>query len=343
LRRPDTAAAHGGRTGGDGSGAMAFATLKAALRRSAPGAPGSQARAGDGSGGWPAADGDGADPLDSKPPAPPPKNDAPAPTRRSSRPLPAASLRGPTRRSTAMTHALDERPIKAPGMLALHNIPSSSSLDLASYALPTRLLYCSPGGLGSHAVHLVRAVRTRRRPDGPEAISISKSSLLSTAARLLSWQRSLSPEPDTAAADAGSGPTLDEAGSAHQQRIAEIQAAFVGGQVLASAHRQFVLEGTLVKVCRKANKARRFFLFNDLLVYGTPLPTKRLGNQTILPLSYISIVSLPDEPPGAPASWPHALVARRDADRRIPGHVVSALAQISSTHFRYFRSASRSS
>jgi len=148
----------------------------------------------------------------------------------------------------------------------------------------------------------MRGVRACRRPDGPEAISISKSSLLSAAARLLSWQRSLSPEPDTPPADAASAPVLDEAGSAHLQRIAEIQAAFVGGQVLASAHRQFVLEGTLVKVCRKANKARRFFLFNDLLVYGTPLPTKRLGNQTILPLSYISIVSLPDEPPGAP-SW----------------------------------------
>jgi len=150
LCRPKTAAAHGDRTGGDGGSAMAFATLKAALRRSAPGA--ATGRAGDGSGGWPAADVDGTDPLDTKPPAPPPKNDAPASTQRPSRPLPAASLRGPTRRSTAMTHALDERPIKAPGMLALHNIPSSSSLDLASYDLLRTCCTARLSELGPHAL-----------------------------------------------------------------------------------------------------------------------------------------------------------------------------------------------
>ncbi|ELP85423.1 FYVE, RhoGEF and PH domain containing protein, putative [Entamoeba invadens IP1] len=37
---------------------------------------------------------------------------------------------------------------------------------------------------------------------------------------------------------------------------------------VVQAHRFFVMEGVLTKVCRKANKERYFVLFNDIMVYG---------------------------------------------------------------------------
>jgi hypothetical protein len=59
------------------------------------------------------------------------------------------------------------------------------------------------------------------------------------------------------------------------------------------------MDGELRKVCRKAVKPRHFFLFNDVLVYGAPVGTRRYTGQAILPLTFLSVVSLPDEPPGA--------------------------------------------
>eukprot|EP00939_MAST-03C_sp_MAST-3C-sp1_P000879 g879.t1 len=45
---------------------------------------------------------------------------------------------------------------------------------------------------------------------------------------------------------------------------------------LIAPHRVFVREGVLEKVCRRTNKARYFFLFNDLIIYGERLMGKRL-------------------------------------------------------------------
>jgi hypothetical protein len=46
---------------------------------------------------------------------------------------------------------------------------------------------------------------------------------------------------------------------------------------LVEAHRHYVMEGYLTKLCRRANKVRYFFLFNDVLVYGErPSPTSRV-------------------------------------------------------------------
>ena len=73
-------------------------------------------------------------------------------------------------------------------------------------------------------------------------------------------------------------------------------------QVLASPYRQFIMDSTLTKVCRKTNKARKFFLFNDILVYGSIVSRRRYAKQSILPLTYLSVVSLPDDPPGAAAA-----------------------------------------
>ena len=69
-------------------------------------------------------------------------------------------------------------------------------------------------------------------------------------------------------------------------------------QDLSSPRRQFIMDSTLMKVCRKSVKPRKFFLFNDILVYGSILSKRRFSGQSILPLTYLSIVSLPDDPPG---------------------------------------------
>jgi len=56
-----------------------------------------------------------------------------------------------------------------------------------------------------------------------------------------------------------------------RDRVLQIQALFTGKQPdLVAPNRRFIMEGELTKVCRKEDKAFRFFLFNDLLIYGHP-------------------------------------------------------------------------
>ena len=54
-------------------------------------------------------------------------------------------------------------------------------------------------------------------------------------------------------------------------------------------------EGILVKVCRKKPKPRQFFLFNDLIVYGTiVLNKKKYINPNLIELKNVQIKSIPD-------------------------------------------------
>ena len=66
----------------------------------------------------------------------------------------------------------------------------------------------------------------------------------------------------------------------NQDKVADIQSSLrTPGKVfndpiinnLADGKRSFIMEGTLRKVCRKKNKALQFWLFSDLLIYGTPM------------------------------------------------------------------------
>ncbi|XP_072926198.1 pleckstrin homology domain-containing family F member 1 [Hemitrygon akajei] len=80
------------------------------------------------------------------------------------------------------------------------------------------------------------------------------------------------------------------------QRIAAVENCFgANGQPLALPGRVLVGEGLLTKVCRKKPKARVFFLFNDILVYGTVIIHKtKYAGQQIIPLENVTVQNLED-------------------------------------------------
>lgn len=80
------------------------------------------------------------------------------------------------------------------------------------------------------------------------------------------------------------------------ERIAAVESCFgPSGHPLGVPGRVLVGEGVLTKMCRKKPKARVFFLFNDVLVYGTVLVYKRrYTGQHLLPLETVSVEDLPD-------------------------------------------------
>ncbi|XP_043937495.1 pleckstrin homology domain-containing family F member 1-like [Protopterus annectens] len=79
-------------------------------------------------------------------------------------------------------------------------------------------------------------------------------------------------------------------------RITTVENYFGGsGKTLAKDGRILVGEGILKKECRKEAKLRVFFLFNDVLVYGSILiMKKKYINQHIIPLIGLTMESLPD-------------------------------------------------
>ncbi|XP_026480683.1 pleckstrin homology domain-containing family F member 2-like isoform X2 [Ctenocephalides felis] len=84
---------------------------------------------------------------------------------------------------------------------------------------------------------------------------------------------------------------------ANARRIAMVENCFgSSGQPLAVMGRVLVGEGVLTKMCRKKPKARQFFLFNDILVYGNIVINKKKYNkQHIIPLEEVKLQSLDDD------------------------------------------------
>jgi hypothetical protein len=83
----------------------------------------------------------------------------------------------------------------------------------------------------------------------------------------------------------------------NMERIRVIERCFGGDniEVLARPGRALVGEGILIKECRKKPKPRYFFLFNDILVYGTSvINKKKYINQHIIPLDNVQIKSIND-------------------------------------------------
>lgn len=62
----------------------------------------------------------------------------------------------------------------------------------------------------------------------------------------------------------------------NDRRIAHVESCFGNaGQQLVESGRVLVGEGVLTKLCRKKPKLRQFFLFNDILVYGSIVISKK--------------------------------------------------------------------
>ncbi|CAJ0928875.1 unnamed protein product, partial [Mesorhabditis belari] len=83
----------------------------------------------------------------------------------------------------------------------------------------------------------------------------------------------------------------------NDRRIANVETCFGNsGQRLRVPGRVLVGEGVLVKMCRKDSKQRQFFLFNDQLVYGSiVISKKRYNKQHVIPLITVELEDLEDE------------------------------------------------
>ena len=84
---------------------------------------------------------------------------------------------------------------------------------------------------------------------------------------------------------------------ANRKRIENIDSCFgTQGETLWTEGRALVGEGVLMKACRKKPKPRQFFLFNDLLVYGSILISKkRYHKQRIIPLEQVQLTDIKDD------------------------------------------------
>ncbi|EFA79670.1 pleckstrin domain-containing protein [Heterostelium album PN500] len=81
--------------------------------------------------------------------------------------------------------------------------------------------------------------------------------------------------------------------SENRAKVLAIQSMFVGDADIVAAHRSYVFEGILTKVCRKACKKRHVFLFSDMLIYGSSIPPKLLLHEKIM-LEHCRIEDIPD-------------------------------------------------
>ncbi|KAI1294715.1 Pleckstrin homology domain-containing family F member 2 [Halotydeus destructor] len=83
---------------------------------------------------------------------------------------------------------------------------------------------------------------------------------------------------------------------ANKRRIEAVEGCFgISGTKLFIPGRVLVGEGVLTKICRKKPKPRQFFLFNDVLVYGTIIiGKKKYNNQHLIPLEDVILANIPD-------------------------------------------------
>ncbi|OQV11420.1 Pleckstrin-like proteiny domain-containing family F member 2 [Hypsibius exemplaris] len=84
---------------------------------------------------------------------------------------------------------------------------------------------------------------------------------------------------------------------ANLKRIQRIESAFgTSGIALVRKDRVLLGEGILTKICKKKPKARQFFLFSDILVYGNiVINNKKFNQQRIIPLEEIKLREIDDE------------------------------------------------
>ncbi|CAI4222151.1 unnamed protein product [Auanema sp. JU1783] len=83
----------------------------------------------------------------------------------------------------------------------------------------------------------------------------------------------------------------------NSRRVVNVEQCFGKGSMTLNTYgRVLVGEGILVKMCRKKPKQRQFFLFNDILVYGNiVISKKRYNKQRVIPLDSVTLEDLLDE------------------------------------------------
>lgn len=87
---------------------------------------------------------------------------------------------------------------------------------------------------------------------------------------------------------------------ANVQKLQQIEASWpTGSQPLSRPGRLFVHESMLTKMCRKGLKGRYFWLFNDILIYGTPITKTKFSSQVVMKLNEISVQSVEDSAEGS--------------------------------------------
>ncbi|XP_026071125.1 pleckstrin homology domain-containing family F member 2-like [Carassius auratus] len=82
----------------------------------------------------------------------------------------------------------------------------------------------------------------------------------------------------------------------NRERIQAVENTFGHtGKMLQKPGRILVGEGCLLKLCRRGPKPKAFFLFNDMLVYGSIMvPGRWNSNQKIIPLEDVQLENLED-------------------------------------------------
>ncbi|XP_038129657.1 pleckstrin homology domain-containing family F member 2-like [Cyprinodon tularosa] len=81
----------------------------------------------------------------------------------------------------------------------------------------------------------------------------------------------------------------------NRKRIKEVETSFnLSGQRLSLPNRFLVGEGTLMKQGRKKWQQKAFFLFNDILMYGSVIINNRYKNQKIIPLRDLRLENMED-------------------------------------------------
>lgn len=85
---------------------------------------------------------------------------------------------------------------------------------------------------------------------------------------------------------------------ANSKRIENVEKCFFGSltQPLNIPDRILVGEGVLTKMCRKKPKPRQFFLFDDILVYGTiVMARKKYNSMHVIDLADVKLMSIEDD------------------------------------------------
>ncbi|CAH3136738.1 unnamed protein product [Pocillopora meandrina] len=79
------------------------------------------------------------------------------------------------------------------------------------------------------------------------------------------------------------------------EQMLKVQRSLVGHPEIVKAGRDFIKEGTLMKLCRKDMQERMFFLLTDVLLYTTPVGGNQYKLNKTLPLLGMQ-VTVPDSP-----------------------------------------------